>query len=504
MALSLLPVPKVAWAYPLAIAAMLAAVPAAAQQMFTAPNPPLPSGQAPDSTVQYPQATADSGYTPKPAALPDPRVPPTVAELTSGPVPVEPVVAFALANNPEIQAACFNARALAARVPQVTTLPDPQLMSLIFLESIQTAAGPQELSLSLSQQFPWFGELALRGDVASYEAAAAFARVVVEELRVLEQVKRQYYAIYYFARAAETTQALETPLKDIIESARTRYETAIGGGLESVLQAQVELSNLQARLIELRQQKNEAQARLAGLLHLPPHVKIEPLERIQLESVAEAEKLVGLVDRCQPELEARRREIARDRASVALACKQYYPDVTMTFNWYAMSEPGLSPVANGEDAFALGVGANLPIYRKRLDAAVREAQFRVAQNTQRYVAALDQYSSEALALYNQFVQHQEVLDLLEQEIIPRAEQTLELSVEGYRVGRVTFQQMIANYQALLNFQIQRYQRQMLREQTVASLERAVGCAISTPGAPERAQPAGQPESLPAPLPPSRG
>lgn len=490
----------VSWGWPLAIAALLAAVPAAAQERPVTPNPLLRWGEASAMTEQSRQPAASQAYMPGPVPLLDPRVPPGVAELTSSPVAVEPVVAYALANNPEIQAASFHARALAARVPQVTTLPDPQLMSLIFLESIQTAAGPQELSLSLSQQFPWFGKLALRGNVASYEAAAAFARVVAEELRVLEQVKRQYYAVYFFARATDTTRALEAPLKDIIESARTRYETAIGGGLESVLQAQVELSNLQARLIELRQQKDEAQARLAGLLHLPPYIKIEPLQRIQLEALAEAEKLVALVDQCQPELNARRQEIARDRASVALARRQYYPDVAMTFNWYAMSEPGLSPVANGDDAFALGVGANLPIYRKRLDAAVREAQFRAAQSTQRYTAAVDQYSSEVLALYNQFVQHQDVLDLLEREIIPRAEQTLELSVEGYRVGRVTFQQMIANYQALLNFRIQRYQRHMLREQTVASLQRAVGCAISMTGALEPAQQAGSDDPSLAPLP----
>ncbi len=482
---------RFAWVFPLAMGAALGAAP----KLVVAESPS--SGDAVAPLLERPQPAPDPGDTS--ASVPKFQsgawMPPTVPELTSGPVPVEPVVAFALANNPEIQAACFNARALAARVPQVTTLPDPQLMSLIFLESIQTAAGPQELSLSLSQQFPWFGKLALRGDVASREAAAAFARVMLEELRVLEQVKRQYYSVYYFDRAGETIQALEAPLKDIIESARTRYETALGGGLESVLQAQVELSNLQARLIELRQQKDEAQARLAGLLHLPPYVKIEPLKTIRLEAIAEADNLLAMVDECQPELDARRQEIARDRASIALARRQYYPDVMMTFNWYAISEPGLSPVANGEDAFALGVGANLPIYRKRLDAAVREAQFRASQSTHRYAAVVDQYHSEVLALYNQLVQHQEVLDVLQQEIIPRAEQTLELSVEGYRVGRVTFQQMIANYQALLNFQVQRYQRQMLREQTVASLQRAVGCAISPPGTLESA---GENEPLPAP------
>ena len=89
-----------------------------------------------------------------------------------------------MANNPAIQAARYRARSLGARVPQADSLPDPQFVTTTFLEAIQTAAGPQELSMSLGQKFPWFGKLALRGDAAYYESTAAYARLAAVELRL--------------------------------------------------------------------------------------------------------------------------------------------------------------------------------------------------------------------------------------------------------------------------------------------------------------------------------
>lgn len=111
------------------------------------------------------------------------------------PVPAAPVqglIEYALANNPEIRAARYHASRLGARVPQVKSLPDPKLMSTVFLESIQTAAGPQEVMLSLAQQFPFFGKRALRSQVAYHDAMAAYARLTAVELKVIEQVKRAY------------------------------------------------------------------------------------------------------------------------------------------------------------------------------------------------------------------------------------------------------------------------------------------------------------------------
>lgn len=416
----------------------------------------------------------------RPAPLPPVRsigVPSTL----SGPLAVDVLVAHALAHNPEVRAARLTAQALGTRVPQVRSLPDPMLMSTAFLEEIQTAAGPQQVALSLSQKFPWFGKRALRSQVAYYDAMAAYSRVASTELKVVEEVKRAYYDLYFAQQAERETRQLQKPLEDVIAVARTKYETGSGKvGLETILQAQMELARLKIDLLALEQSRRRAQARLAGVLHLPAETPIAALDTLPAGNVSgEVETLIGLADTCQPAYAASSREVARDRASVDLARQEYWPDVTAAVNWYEMGEEGLSPVANGRDAFSLGVGINLPIYRGRLDAAVREAENKLCATVRRYESVRDQHQVEIESLSAQFREHDQTRKILESEIVPRAEETLGLVLESYRVDRASFQQWIDVYRTLLRYRIERHRHLALSQQALASLERAVGCAVTS-------------------------
>jgi len=426
---------------------------------------------------------------PQPAESPSPAAVQQVSYLSQpgspgspdvfgGPVSVETLVRYALTNTPEIQAARYRARALGARVPQAASLGDPQLVTITFLDAIQTAAGPQEVAMSLSQKFPWFGKLALRSQVAYHDAMAAYAELAAVELSVTERVKRAYYDIYFLQHAIKVTRSLEPRLDEVIKITRDKYRTN-KVGLESVLQAQIELSGLKTTLVELQQAKAEAVARLAGLLHLPPDTPIQAEEKVDRTKVTHtARLLVELAESSQPELTARRREIRRDQTSVELAYRDYWPDVTASVNWFAIGSPGLSPVTTGDDAYSLGVGLNLPLYRSRLDAAVREAQYNTLRSTRQYEATRDKVQAEVQAFYEQFVQHEKVLQILESQIVPQAGQSLDLSIEAYRVDKLEFQQLIDSYKLLLKYQVDKYRREALRQQAIASLERAVGTALT--------------------------
>lgn len=472
-------------------------LPSVLQIRMQQPPPPRMPAESPPVA-----APGQSPYLPQPES-------PQVSGPFGGPVPAETLVGYALANNPEIQAARYRACALGARVPQAVSLPDPTLAAIVFLESIQTAAGPQEVMLSLSQKFPWFGKRALRSQVAYHEAMAAYARLAAVELELTERVKRSYYDVYFFGRAIEVNRELEPRLKDVIEIVQTRYAHPGEGpriGLESVYQAEIELSGLQVRLAELEQAKVEAGARLAGMLHLEPYAQIDTMAKLDRTQVTEtARLLVELAESCQPELTARRREVSRDRASVALACRDYWPDATVSLNWYEIGPAGLSPIATGNDAYSLGVGVNLPLYRQRLDAAVREARYKTAQSTRQYAATRDQVRAEVRALYAQFQQHDRVMKILQSEILPNATKTLDLSLETYRVGKpefqrmgnLEFQQLIDYYRALLRYRIDFHKHQAKREQAIASLERAVGCALAG-GGEEDMNPPEPPSAAPLP------
>ncbi len=194
----------------------------------------------------------------------------------------------------------------------------------------------------------------------------------------------------------------------------------------------------------------------------------------------QVQTLVGMLDECHPRLNARREAIARDQWRVDLARRDYFPDATVGFNWYAIGDQGLSMAANGRDAFSLTVGINLPIYVNKRRAAVREARLKTGQSSQEYEAAWDALRAEVEQFYADVREQDEVLRILDEEIIAKAQQTFDLSIEAYRVGRIEFQQLIDNYDTLQRLQVEYFMRTAAREQAIARLERSVGCAIAEP------------------------
>ena len=392
------------------------------------------------------------------------------------PVHAETLVGYALSNNPEIQSLRFRARSLSQRVPQAVSLPDPKWMTTTFLEQIQTAAGPQEVAVSLSQTFPWFGKRALRGQVACHEAMAAYAALMAKELAVVEDVKLAYYDLYYVQHAAAEIRRLRPRLEDIIAVSKVQYETNTpGADLGSVLQARVELAQLKTDLISLDRSEIAAKSRLARLLDVAPGTEFVAASEINRNRVGrKVDALVEVAAMYQPELREIGSEIRRDRSATALAKKDYWPDISLGVNWYGIGSDGISPVADGRDAVAIGVGGNLPIYRRRLDAAVREARCREAADRRRYAAARDRIQSEVEVLYATFQEHDRILAILESEILPQSEEALELIFESYRTGTQDFEQLVDLYRKLVRYRLEHYRRMAQREKAVASLERAVG------------------------------
>jgi outer membrane protein TolC len=430
------------------------------------------------------------------AAFNEPAPAPTNV-LFNGPTPVETLVQYAAVNNSEIAAARANARAKMSRVQQVRSRDDPMLSTTVFLEEIQTAAGPQELMLSLSQKFPWFGKLDARGQIACHDAQVAFAELANVELAVIEQVRLAYLDLYFIARALETYQQLEDKFEEVLEDTRIRFETGDAKyGLETVYQAEVTLNQLQITVAELEQARANASARLTKALHLPARttLNIEP-ELNRTELPGHVDTLVAMIESCHPQLRGRQHAVERDRWRIQLARRDYYPDVNLGFNWYAIGKHGISPVANGEDAFALMAGINLPIYKAKRDAALREARWKTSQSSHQYAATWDGLRAEVGQLHAKATEHKRVLKILDQDILQRARDSFDLSVAAFRVDRIGFQQLIDNYENLLRFRLDYYHRVTSYEQAVAQLERAVGCAVAqwpleTTGVPPQPLPRG--------------
>lgn len=442
--------------------------------------------------AQVAYAVQAAWHSPAPAAA---AVDPVFTYL-EGPHAVEEYIQFALTQNPEIHAARKRMEAAAHQVPVAASLQDPMFNVTAQPQPVQTAAGQQDLILSASQKVPWFGKLDTKAAAAEAETNMARAQLAAAELATIERVKRAYYELYFIQQAIRVTESEQRLLGEIRDVANARYKSG-QASQQDVLRAELEISNIERQLIQLRQQLESGQARLARVLHIAPQTRVLAVEEIRSEQIPyDLDWLQRQAVAARPELHAQLAAIDRDQQQVELARLDYKPDVTLGMSWIDVSGAGISPVANGQDAFWLTAGINVPIYRKRLNSAVRSAEAKAVSTAREYDSLRDATLEEVTDLFAQAQSQQAMLVLFQEDILPKAQQTLTVSSQAYNVGQVDFLTLIENWQDLLRYEIAYRRLEATLRQTLAELERVVG-GFTGPAA----EPVPVPEDEAQPLPP---
>ena len=237
------------------------------------------------------------------------------------------------------------------------------------------------------------------------------------------------------------------------------------------------------------------QARLARALHVAPQPQLMAFDQLPPEQLPrDLERLQQQAVAARPELHAQLAAIQRDRQAVELARLDYKPDMTLGFAWIDVSNAGISPVTNGRDAFLLTTGVNLPIYKKRLDSSVRSAEAKAVSTAREYDAIRDGTLESVTDLFAQAQSQHDLLILFEEDILPKARQTLDVSSRAYNVGQVDFLQLIDNWRQLLRYEVNYRRLEASLRQTLAELERMVGGFIERTVEPLPAME--EPQSLP--------
>ncbi|HSL69628.1 MAG TPA: TolC family protein, partial [Longimicrobiales bacterium] len=189
---------------------------------------------------------------------------------------LEQYIQSALEANPAIQEMLARSRAAELRVPQVTSLPDPMLNFGQAIQRPETRVGSQLNALSVSQVFPWFGKLDLRGQMASQEAIASSQLHVARQRDVIAAVKRAFYDLAYVDTAMAISQEERALLDHYEQLSQSRYST--GQGLQqAVIKIQAEITKVVSRLDTLNQQRVTLATRLNTLMNRPPDTPLPPV-----------------------------------------------------------------------------------------------------------------------------------------------------------------------------------------------------------------------------------
>jgi outer membrane protein, heavy metal efflux system len=400
---------------------------------------------------------------------------PTLHELTT----------HVLERNPGIAAAEAQARAARLMAPQAKALPDPMLGATAYVSTPETRVGPQTITGTVSQRFPWFGKLGLKEEAALQRADALGAQVEAQRLDLVTETRRLYYEIAFLDSWSKVVLTDRGTLDHYEELARTRYASGVGME-QAVIKIQAEITRDDTRLLDIGSRRatlvaalnalrDQPQATPISTLALPDHGQVTP-DRGMLR-----ERALAL----RPEMAQAESEIARAETGIGLARKEFKPDITLGATYTRVGPRGdaagiaMPPPDNGKDVFAIWAGINLPVHRGRLKAGVEEAAElrRSADEGKRaVVAAIDRSLGE---LAERVTLTWQQLHLLRDVLAIQADQSLRSAEAGYAAGTLSSLDLLDAERVLLEVRTATERTRADYAIALARLEGAVGEPLPT-------------------------
>ena len=374
-------------------------------------------------------------------------------------------------SNPMLRAARSSAVAAAERVGPAGALPDPQLQFGIMnrmISDLGSTADPMTMNqIQLMQMLPWPGKLGNARAAAQHTANAAHADAE-EQLRMLRgQVRMTYYELAYTDRALAVSNNTRTLLQQLLSVTTTMY--AVGSAVQQdVLRGQVEVARMAEEITRMGQERLAMAARLNALLGRGAD---QPIGLLQLPEVrGDVPSVDSLVHRAldsRPAIRASAERTLAADATLAAARRELYPDLQIGFQY---QQRPLYP-----DMASAMIGVNLPLFAGSKQLGMR-----------RQMAAMrDMAAAESLNVHNETVarvietraradQDLALMRLYRNAVLPQSRTAVQAALTSYRVGQVSFMQLLDNQMTVNRYEIELVRSQADYQEAIGDLEALVG------------------------------
>jgi len=386
--------------------------------------------------------------------------------------------AQARANNPALAGVVAGAEALAAVPPQVGSLPDPMLSLGALNLPVDSFSTSQEamtqMQVGISQALPFPGKLGLKRQAAEKLAEAAAENGLEFRLVLLRNVRMAWWNLAWLDKTLAIIERNRALLRNLVQIAETRYKT--GKGLQQdVLLAQLELSKLMERQMELQASREKQAATLNALLGRPAATAVVlPLMPETDADRPDIATLKAWAHEHRPLLASMRLKEAAAGDMVALADREYYPDFRLgaAYGYRRGTNPNGT---NRADLASVQLSLNLPIFTgDRQDRLLDQRRAEQAQAEFSRQDAVNQVDAEIDAAAADLRAATERIVLFRQGILPQARQTTASMLAGYQVNSVDFLNLVRAQLNEFNTDIQYWQQVAMAQQANARLLAAAG------------------------------
>ncbi|MEX0980743.1 MAG: TolC family protein [Bacteroidales bacterium] len=357
---------------------------------------------------------------------------------------------IAAENNPGLQAKYKEFEAALQKVPQVSTLPDPTFSFGYFISPVETRVGPQRAKFSLTQMFPWFGTLKAQGDAAGLMAEAKYQSFLDARNQLFYLVAAAYFPLYELNQWKQ----IEQENIDILESYKTIANSKFQNGtapMVDVLRVDIMLKDAITSLNILNQKEKPLRTTFNKLLNRDEDEVIAINDSLPAEPLPANFRKDSLLTG-NPMLDALDLKIKASEAGELAAQKQGLPKVGVGLDYVVVGErTDMALTDNGKDVLMPMVSVSIPLFRKKYDAAEKEAQLMQESYALQKTELENSLMSNYELAWFRIQQQQQLLSLYEQQI-QTSQQSLNLLFTSYGNSGKEFEEVLRMQQQLLKYE----------------------------------------------------
>ena len=341
------------------------------------------------------------------------------------------IESLALQQNPAVLQASASAHKAMGYRGQVGLKPNP----VVGYQATQLADRGTDQHVAFVEQDIVLGDKLRKNQrVLNQEIQSQLWEVETQRFRVLTDIRQRFYE----ALAAQRRMELAAEFEEVAIKGVTFAEARVSakeGTRPEVLQAEIQLKQIQLQRRQASAAFTGAWKQLMATAGMPD-VQPGTLDGVLSDSV-EAKDWAAIkaqILAASPELQGARARLARARANVDRQQAQAIPNLSLMVG--AGRDNG-----TGSGMINTQVGLPLPIHNKNQgNIAAAHAEFcRASQDVRRTELSIEARIAEVGRDYESAAA---AVDQYHQEILPRAQETLELAEQAYKAGEFDFLQVL--------------------------------------------------------------
>lgn len=410
----------------------------------------------------------------------DGPVPDVVASTTAQAKPAMPrkepggvltlpmALALALTENPELAPFPLQQRANEARVLQAGRRLNPELSLQVedVLGTGSFSGGSQaQTTLQLSQVIELGGKRAGRTEVASQARGITQSEYELKRVEVLADVTQRFIQVVATQHALNLALTNRQLAEDALQTVQTRVAAGKGSALEE-RKAQVALARGSV-LVEAAERELNAVRKIltASWRNMEPVFERAEADLFARKPVPPVDELVGRIS-SSPEMSRWVSEQKLREAEIKLADARRVPDLTLGGGIRRFE--GLD-----DEAFVFEFSMPLQIFDRNQGGKAESRALLDLTKTEQEAAAF-RLGVVLLGLYEEMVHDLHVMEGLEKDILPLAEDALEISREGYAQGRFSYLDVLDAQRTVFDVRHEYIQTATSYHQFLVEIERLIG------------------------------